>query len=470
LGALLAVGALDATVACSTTDPPENYLATRGVIDPDASGGPATGGPTSNTNAGEAPGGTGGTNDPDSPGAAGESTTLASGGSGGGRSGVGGSGGGGPVVVDVEAQCGPAPVSSAEFTKQRLRGAAADCAMHHFCLFEGHAENLREAVVSHVQEESERSLEHARDMWKQAMGSWSRLELFQFGPMANPAVGAGKDTFQGQGIRERIYAWPSVARCRVDEQVLGRGFVDQGMDGVLISGRGLFALESLLFYEGTGTACTSPSMVDAWDALPVATLEAYRQDYAVAVGDDVVDLIQHLSRLWSPEGDDFRESFVTFDGYPSEQEAMNVLGWALVYVEKEVKDYKLGIPAGYTLTAPVSQPEALYAGIAHHNIENNLLGFRSLFQGCGDAGVGLGFDDWLVAAGHSGLADDIIAAWQTAHASVKQLPPLEQADPSEVDAAFLAVKALTDLLKNELLGAGSPLNLDLPATVEGDTD
>jgi hypothetical protein len=53
---------------------------------------------------------------------------------------------------------------------------------------------------------------------------------------------------------------------------------------------------------------------------------------------------------------------------------------------------------------------------------------------------------------------------------LESLPPLHEASPPTLDEAYLAVKALTDLLKTELLGPGSPLNLDLPGTVVGDTD
>src|SRR5690606_8604417 len=97
---------------------------------------------------------------------------------------------------------------------------------------------------------NDESLARARAAWREAMLSWQVLEVFQFGPLASASVTAGRDGFQGKGLRDKIYAWPVVARCRVDEQVIGRSFVDSGMDRALISGRGLYALEALLFYSG----------------------------------------------------------------------------------------------------------------------------------------------------------------------------------------------------------------------------
>ncbi|HEU5075419.1 MAG TPA: imelysin family protein, partial [Polyangiaceae bacterium] len=391
-----------------------------------------------------------------------------SGGSSSGGTGGGGTGGTGGSPID----CGPAPTHEEPFTKERLRAAAADCALYQYCQFEGRAHRLENAIAEHAIRTSDESLAHAQNAWRAAMQSWQVLEVFQFGPLANPSATAGKDGFQGTGLRDKIYAWPLVARCRVDEQVVGRSFVERGMDGALISGRGLYALETLLFYSGAECGCAaSTSTAQTWQSLAPTTLDEYRRDYALAASEDVVDQIQGLVETWTTGDEPFYQKFVSASGYPSEQEAMNVLAWALVYIEKEVKDYKLGIPAGYTLIAPVSEPEAPYAGVAYANVVENLRGFRSLFQGCGDSGEGLGFDDWLIEAGHAALAADIIAAWQTAFQTATNLAS-EGSDASEasVEQAYLDVKRLTDLLKNDLLGTGSPLNLDLPDSVAGDTD
>jgi predicted lipoprotein len=343
--------------------------------------------------------------------------------------------------------------------------------LHHYCVFEGQASQLENRVAEYAAEPDETSLANAQSAWRRAMQSWQVLELFQFGPLASPSLSAGKDGFQGKGVRDKIYAWPVVARCRVDQQVIDRSFVERGLDGALISGRGLYALETLLFYTGTDSACgASSTTAEQWQALGTTAIAEYKRDYALAVSEDVVDQMQALVASWSSGDTAFYQQFVSAAGYPSEQEAMNVLAWALVYVEKEVKDYKLGLPAGYTLVAPVSEPEAPYAGVGHDNIVQNLLGFRSLFQGCGENGLGLGFDDWLTEAGHAELAQDITSAWQTAFESASNLPPFSEATAPTLEQAYLDVKALTDLLKNELLGTGSPLNLDLPDSVAGDTD
>jgi hypothetical protein len=90
--------------------------------------------------------------------------------------------------------------------------------------------------------------------------------------------------------------------------------------------------------------------------------------------------------------------------------------------------------------------------------------------GCGENGEGVGFDDWLRAVGQGALADDMVAAYENAQSVFDALPPLHQATPAQIDAAYQAVKGLTDLLKADFFGAGSALNLKLPSTLEGDND
>jgi hypothetical protein len=226
-----------------------------------------------------------------------------------------------------------------------------------------------------------------------------------------------------------------------------------------------------LFFEGEASACAeSSSTAQTLASLSSDELAGRKREYARALAANVLELAQGLSHTWSPSGDDFRELFVSASGYPDEQEAMNVLAWALMYIDKELKDWKLGVPLGYAVNAPVSEPEAGLAGIGTEILRGNLRGFRALFEGCGADGEGLGFDDWLKSAGHGSLASDILSAWQSAQLAVDSLGPLHQASNAELDATYQAVRELTLLLKSELIGPGSVLNLELPQSLASDTD
>jgi hypothetical protein len=184
----------------------------------------------------------------------------------------------------------------------------------------------------------------------------------------------------------------------------------------------------------------------------------------------VLDLAHGLNEVWSESGGNFRASFVSATGYPDEQEAMNVLGWSLMYVERELKDWKMGVPAGRTASSPITGAESPYANVATTSWKAHLRGFRSLFQGCGADGEGIGFDDWLNQAGHGELSDDILSAYQNAQTEIDALGPLEQTSADDLNHAYDTLRVLTALLKGSLLGTGSPLNLKLPATLADDTD
>lgn len=371
-------------------------------------------------------------------------------------------------AFDLREACGAAPLLAGEFTRERLRSAAADCAMYRYCGFRAAARALDEAVSAYASDRSDARRAAARRAWRDAMNQWSEAELFQFGPAASVAESAGKDTFQGRGFRDRIYSWPSIAQCRVEEQVLAK---PKTLDGVLISGRGLFAIELALFHSAAESACSASSETgQAWMKLSAAARDEQTASYARTVAADVKAQSEALVDAWSSDAGNFKPKFVSASGYPDEQTALNVLGWALVYVEKEVKDWKLGIPAGYTLTSPVSGPETPFAKVGTQSIRANLRGFRALYQGCGESNQGLGFDDWLSEVGHGELSAQLLDALAGAEKAIDSLGPLDTASKQKLVSTYEALRKLTDLLKGDLFGTGSPLNLKLPANVEGDTD
>lgn len=387
---------------------------------------------------------------------------------------VGGGGGDTDTVWDgsfdddgaiLDGRCGDPPIANGSFTRAALIESVADCAAWHACQFETAAEDFRDKARALEASDGDSEWHEARHAWRRAMLSWSRVELFQFGPVAPISV----DEYQGKGIRNQIYAWPTMSRCRVEEQLVSERYLDGGVDKMAINARGLFASEYLLFYPGEGHGCSENSpTAAAWGELGREDLSKRKRAYAAAVAEDILAKSRLLTTSWG-EGN-FKDKLLSADKYGDIQEVLNVMAYSLIYMEREVKDWKLGIPAGLTAQAPVDGPETPFAGIGIENIRANFDGFRDLFQGCGQNGEGIGFDDWLHAAGHSDLADDMIAAWASAKKVADDTPPLHKASTAEVEKLYRAVKGLTDLIKGDLFGPGSPLGLKLPATVEGDTD
>ena len=372
------------------------------------------------------------------------------------------------LEAEVLAACGEPPVSTDSFSREKLRESGGRCAIYHYCAFETAAAALERATEAYARDRGEPQREAAQASYRAAMKRWSRAELFQFGPAASASMSAGRDVYQGQGLRDRIYAWPTVSRCRVEEQI-----AEETPDPAtaLISARGLFALDYALFFAEEGSECADGSRAATVLAeLSRDQLRERKASYAAAVARDLRVQARTLIDAWSPSGGDFLGSFTRAEGYPSEQEALNVLGWALIYVEREMKDWKLGIPAGYTMTSPVSVAESPFAQLGTEALRENLRGFRALFEGCGAQGEGLGFDDWLREAGHAELVADIVSAYERSQRALDELAPLSTASPEQLDSAYQSLRELTALLKGDLFGAGSPLGLKLPASVEGDTD
>ncbi|XXX73662.1 imelysin family protein [Sorangium sp. So ce134] len=386
---------------------------------------------------------------------------------------TGGAGGGEPGGGDV---CAPVPVAEGPFSKAKLLSAAADCALNRACEFEALARALSESASALARDPGEPATAAARGAWLAAMTVWQEAEVFRFGPAASSVQPGGQD------LRDQIYSWPLVSRCKIEEQIVSRAYAQPGFSSSLINARGLAAFEYLVFYGGGDNACSQFSTINAsgaWAALGAGELAQRKADYAAAVAADVLTRAGALARAWAPEAGSFREKLVQAGRgspvFPTEQDALNAVSDAMFYIEKELKDWKLGRPLGFTedCTTPTC-PEALesrFALVSTAHLRANLRGFRRLFQGCGEGGEGVGFDDWLREVGSGDLADRMLQALSGAQAAVDALdPPVEQAlstDRAKVEAVYYAVKALTDLLKTELVSA---LNLELPQSSEGDND
>lgn len=382
---------------------------------------------------------------------------------------------------DPEPEAEPEPLVEPEpattpFSKRALLESIAECTLQKTAAFVEQAEELRRTAEAHAEELTEQSLSAAQQAWLQAMLSWEVLELFQFGPAA-PVSEPG-----GQGLRDRIYSWngnpPGSHRCRIETQLVQRSY-ESDITSVLTVARSLAAFEYLAFYQGSDTACTSfdPIVADgSYAALDAEELKRRRADYAAAIARDVSTAAQALRSQWASDSGFFASFTLEQQGpFSGEQAALNAVGNALFYIDKEVKDHKLAMPLGLVPECPRAQcPEAFesqYARVSALLLYQNLVGFEALYTGCAEGAASLGFDDWLQAVGAPDVADRMTAAVVEARALLAAMDqPLEEALGAEgqpVLAVHGSVKAVTDILKTEFI---SVLNLERPTTSEGDND
>lgn len=385
----------------------------------------------------------------------------------GGSGGASGGGSSGPLEPEIPEE----PFSKAAFLRQ-----IADCAVARYQDFEVHALAFDEAAKANVASPTDATASAVKNTWLAANASWQVAEIFRFGPAARSA----DQDLGAQELRDQIYAWRFGGRCPVETALVDKLYASTGFGSSLINTRGLGAAEYLLFYSGTDNDCAGSSAINkngTWAALGLGETAARKRAYAAAVAADVLKNTQKLLQAWDPAGGNFRKK-LTQPGsgsvYPSEQAALSAVWNGIFYIEKEVKDYKLGIPLGVFECGAGLCPEALesrYANVSTANIRQNYLGFRRLFQGCGGNYTGLGFDDWLDAIGASELRGRMLTALAGAQRAIDALdPPLEVSITQHTDrvlAVHTALKQLTDLLKTEFI---TVLDLELPAGAGTDND
>ena len=383
------------------------------------------------------------------------------------------------VVSATPTSCAPPAAASGPFSKAQLIGAAADCAVWHYCEFESSTRALESTSAAYRDDPSAANQSRAQQAFLATMGSWERAELFRFGPAARSGEPGGAD------LRDLIYAWPVRPECKTDEQTLSQLYLtpeyhalDFGVSPV--TGRTLTALEYLLFNPALQNRCSAYSSINAgggWAALAADDLRARRRAYAAEAAADVRARAEQLTQAWG-EGGFFARFTQPGPGNPrleSEQQVLNAVSNALFYLDTEFKDQKLATPLGLTPECTSSVcPDAVesrYTDASIAYLKQNLVGFRRLFQGCGEGYAGVGFDDWLRDAGAGDLAERMIASLNGVDAAVDRVPgSLAQTLVTSRElplALHAAVKEVTDELKTEFV---TVLNLELPSAAEGDND
>lgn len=360
-------------------------------------------------------------------------------------------------------------------TRAMVLDTAAKCAVSLYADAATRADELSVAASAYADDPSDETRDAARVAWREAIAAWQQAEILRVGP-AGPV-----STPSGQGLRDYVYSWPLVSRCLVEQTLVNEGYAsDDFQDDALINIRGLAAAEYLLFFEPEENACGPNSSINtsgSWASILGAELTARKQRYAAVVASDVAFQVKGLHAAWSPDGGDFGATLASAgqsdSPFKSDQAALNALSDGMFYIEREVKDMKLGRPLGKVECAEASCPAAVesqYARVARDHIKNNLIGFQRVFEGCTEAADG--FDDLLRGVGAADLANDMSSSIQGAITAADALSTSDlvaalSEERDKVEALHAAVKKVTDLLKTDFV---TVLDLDKPIIVEGDND
>lgn len=343
--------------------------------------------------------------------------------------------------------------------------------------FAADASALEEALSQATPESGGRV--EAQEAWVQAMATWQQLEIMQLGP-----AGSSLTVMGGQDLRARIYSWPNLNLCLVDQQTVEEGYDDPDViESTVGAPLGLWAIEYLLFNEDLANNCSPLNTINqdgTWEAM-LDMIPERRLTYAHALSTLVRLRADELVAAWAPTGGNFIEE-LTDPGrsgsvYGTAQEGLNAVSDAMFYLYKETTDMKVGEPLGLINCLAETCPEALesqWAAWSKQHVISNLEGFQALFLGTTTPSPGdtaLGFDDLLVDMGASSAVTDMEQAIADAIAATEAVPGTFRdaltADRTSMEDAHAALLRVTDILKTDFV---TVLDLEEPDRAAGDND
>ena len=360
------------------------------------------------------------------------------------------------------------------FSRADLLTAFGDCIVSEIDRFEAKSAIFAQLANEAAANPTDAQISSAQNAWRETIGVWQQLEMMQVGPAGRRTVPGGKD------LRKAIYPYPYNDRCEIDRNLTSESYATD-LAELPLETKGLWAAEYLLFNTEEINACESTDDINAngsWDALDTNTKRIRRADYASISAKEVHEAAISLQDAWSPNGENFLAELTDAGSgsrtYGKKRVALNAVSDGLGYVEWGIKDNKLARPLGIIGCENdcAHLVEAKYSRSSKRHIQNNVVGFRKIFNGCGSENQGLGFDDYLYAMGSSRLADQIDRAVQGVSNALENIEEtdLQLALAADIDSVYAlhnAVSALSGLMRNEFLVA---LNLELPQMVQGDND
>jgi predicted lipoprotein len=323
---------------------------------------------------------------------------------------------------------------------------------------------LELAAATHAADPSPENRAAAQAAWADTMAIWEEAEVMQLGPAGMAGTTSG--VAGGLDLRDEIYAWPSLTTCRLDQETVEGAYADvDAFAAELVNVRGLGALEYLLFTESADNTCDSTSIINtdgSWAALGPDGVRERRAQYAHTLAALVARMAVQLRDAWEPTGGGFGDELAgagdTSTVFATAQSALNDVASAMLYIDNQARDMKLGEPAGIVGCATATCLESLESPHANQDIAHivaNLRGFQRLFLGGAPGSDGLGLDDLLVDFGAEALAAQVREAIAAAIVAVEAIPGTLReailAGAPEVPAAYEAMGLAQRLFKVDVV-------------------
>lgn len=344
--------------------------------------------------------------------------------------------------------------------------------------------HLNEMVMKDVRSTS--ALNELQLEWKRAMLAFHEILTAPVGPLSEN---------QNQ-LSQNIYSWPYFSACRIDLEVEKFARAKVKNPNLLVSQKGLAALEYLFFEQSLMTACppANPSNRPAveWSQKPADEKLSDRLKFAQYLMEDLLLHAKRLEALWDQNQGNYSKSFIDGSKFSSTKQAVNHLTDALFSIEA-AKDVKLGKPLGFHKDclnpsgACAEMSEHFWSKISLESIETQFTTFQRIFNGTKQDGTaGFGLDDYLEAVGRKDVSDNmkvkmavLVPALQRLHEHGDLQSQIQVLNVSEcrqstsqdrrveICAVYQDVRGLTTLLKTDFLLA---LSLSAPPVFQGDND
>ncbi len=247
--------------------------------------------------------------------------------------------------------------------------------------FEGATTDLTAAANAYCASYSPESLSILKDKFKTAMLDWQQLELYQMGPM----------TEKNSTLKTKIYNWPIVPYlCKIDEESM---YAREDGDAYLLptdnNKIGLQALEYLIFEDTLETGCPNGATKTSWQALSRQEKLEARCAYLKPVARELGVNAATLKTAWGTTADNYLSRKV--GNAEAEQSAMQEMFNNILYIDIEMKNKKIGIPAGQDIKgcpkspAPCADKQELrYSRLSREALSENVKVLADIIFGFGE--------------------------------------------------------------------------------------
>lgn len=303
------------------------------------------------------------------------------------------------------------------------------------------AEKLSAASHAYCRDRSD--LQSVRIAWRDTQSAWQPLEMLQIGP-----------TIERRSQRH-VNFWP--VRPKLLEPLLADAepVEPATLETLGAAGKGLPALEYLLFAEGTADS--------AQKKMPAKTHCNALQALSIQLRDEALG----LAADWRQPNGGFARQLAEAEQHPqdgafasADQALGDVLNLLIAGLDA-VKTRKLGKPLEKSGNeAALERIESWRSGTSLDHVRDNLRGFEMVFFG--GAKDGMGLDDYLTAIERPGLARVVRQEFNATRKALAAIRvPLRQAlmsQRNETEALYKSVSRLQHLLETEVADA---LEVDL---------